>query len=380
MALINTLHFADCHLESDAVSTLDTIRGIESIIHEVPPETLDVISFSGDVFDKAIIVPASKLPHIVKFASRLIKYALKHNILLRFLEGTPSHDRKQSELFVALAEAMGATHLVEYFPELTLHHEPTLGINVLYVPDALNHDNAVTLRQAQALLKKNGLTKVDMMATHGSFKYQVGLILSRPHHLEQPWMDMCRFYIVNGHVHGMSTYGGIILVPGSTNRTCHGEERAKGAILTTINTETGDKSWKFLENKHATIFKTEDVKGFSLESIITLIESLIETKQVVKGSNLRLMMNAEDDGVKSFAKLRIRFPTLKLKREVKTPDKEEKETVDIRSEVKGVSITYTNLADMLSTCLLLEEGESPNEYMTLLNTHLEKCKNGVRIR
>ena len=374
--LETTLHFADVHLESDAVVTKDTLKGIWGIIDEVCPTTLNKISFSGDVFDKAMVVPASKISLIIKFAGELLDFCEKWDIVLDFLEGTPSHDRKQSELFVDIAKLKGLSHRINYYPDLCIVICPRTGLSTMYIPDEWNHDNEVTLQQAQALLKKHSLTKVDMMSMHGAFKYQIGLILTRPHHLEQPWMDMCRYYIVIGHVHGQSTYGGIILVPGSTNRTAHNEERAKGAILTTVDTETGDKSWKTIANKHATIFATLDVRGKTLADVMDVMRGLTHPK----GSNIRLLVNPEDPALPSFGAIKNLFPDYKVKRKI-AEDKKAKEEADklsFHSEVKGVSLTYHNIGSLLGEHLKDTLGVDAAAYMEILNEHVDKCQNGVR--
>lgn len=373
-----TLHFADVHLESNAVTTESTITGFWSVVLTVEPTTLDAIVIGGDLFDKAMLVPASKIALILKFASDLLEYCDKYNIVLRILEGTPSHDRKQSEIFVTIAAIKNLSHVVSYHPELELVKDPVTGLNILYVPDEINHDNELTLKQAKALLRKHGLEKADYIIMHGSFKYQIGEVLTRPHHLEQPWIDLCNFYIVCGHVHGHSTFGKKILVTGSTNRTAHNEEKVKGAILTTVNMETMTSEWAFLENKHATVFETIDVRGKPIRDIVQLLNDITSPP----GSNIRLLLNKSDDALKSFAMLKTVVPTMRLTRKVADEkilkEKEAAKVFDMAA--KGISVTYDNLDTLMSQRSLSTDKFSSEVLMDVLTKHVKGCKDGIRSR
>ena len=60
-----------------------------------------------------------------------------YNIILRILEGTPSHDWKQSKLFIHLNDLTKAGTDVKYIDSLSIEYIDKFGINVLY-PDEIS--------------------------------------------------------------------------------------------------------------------------------------------------------------------------------------------------------------------------------------------------
>src|SRR5690606_24238089 len=103
------------------------------------------------------------------------------DVAVRVLEGTPSHDREQSKRFVVINESVGkiGADLV-YIDELSIRYEERFDMNLLFVPDELNHDPNITLAQVQELMAERNLEKVDFAFMHGQFEYQL------PSHVKAP--------------------------------------------------------------------------------------------------------------------------------------------------------------------------------------------------
>ena len=275
---------SDIHLGHKTVSADFIIENLERAFPDnAETAALDIIFLAGDVFDKLLNMANPAWPDVLLWASRFLKLCKKHNILLRVLEGTPSHDWRQSNIFPVMNKATDAGADLKYVKTLSIEHIEQYGITVLYVPDEWENDTEKTLAQVRELLKAQGLDKVDFAIMHGQFEFQLPPHVAAQKHDSQAYLSLVRELICIGHVHEYSTFDRII-AQGSFDRLNHGTEIAKGHVR--VSYTNGERSVTFVENHGAKRFDTLDCMGLSLAETLTKINEHAAT--LPKGSHIRI--------------------------------------------------------------------------------------------
>lgn len=249
---------------------------------------LNTIYIAGDWFDRLITYPNKDLEIAEDLMNYFLRLCLKHDIQLRILEGTPSHDWKQPKRFLHLNKSIGAD--LKYFDDLTIEHNDVYGIDVLYIPDEYDPDTDKTFFDVKKKMNELGLEKVDLAIMHGQFNYQLPEIAKVPKHNEDNYLNIVRYYILIGHVHVYSTYDRII-AQGSFSRLAHGEENPKGYVRINLY-PNGNMNAKFIENKLATKYVTIDVGGYNIDDAFKKIKDI--TSKLPPGSYIRLKANKGD--------------------------------------------------------------------------------------
>lgn len=337
---LNGASISDIHLGNARTNTFHITKNLRAAFPDSPETALlDFILIAGDVFDKLLTLPQEEVEEILAWIAEFLEICRKYGIIVRVLEGTPSHDWKQSRLFTDINESMGCPVDLKYVDTLSIEIIEELGgISILYVPDEWNADANVTWLQVNELLKQHGLDKVNIACMHGSFDYQLP-IESIKNHSSERYKSIVSDYIVIGHVH-IRTENGIILAQGSFDRLSHGEEAPKGHYRFTISPE-GNKHW-FVENKGAKLYLTIDCREKDLESLIKYLDGIAHYPD---GSALRLLLSRESALARDIREVRKRYPQFKVTTqldELKVP-----EALAVRQEAKATSkpitVTPTNI-------------------------------------
>lgn len=247
---------------------------------------LDMIVLAGDVFDGLLQLPDDEVTEIKVWVTYMLRLCKKHDILLWVLEGTPSHDWKQSKLFQTLNEVTGIGADLKYVKSLSVEYEQRHDVWLLFVPDEITNSTETTLSQVHDLLRAKGLTHVDYAFMHGQFEYQLPPIVKAQKHSSEEYLKIVRHLIFIGHVHIHSRLDRII-AQGSFDRLSHGEEGPKGHVRAYRRGNEHDVV--FVENKQALRFVTVKCEQMTLvdtlEEIAKQVEGLPEDAFVrVKGS------------------------------------------------------------------------------------------------
>lgn len=267
---------SDIHLGHRLNPTKNILEGLKFLLDLDKPNifSLDIIFIAGDLFDSALWFSNEDVTRSLLFVRELMQWCETFKVKLRILEGTPSHDRKQSRNLIPISQTFKNLDF-KYVETMCIEFFKDLGLTCLYVPDEFGG----SAKEAQKLIEKelnlNNLTAVDIAIMHGMFKYQVPEITNdRFKHEEQFFLKIVRFFINIGHIHVFSTFERII-AQGSTDRLCHNEEKPKGGCMMTID-RLKENYFQFKENKLATVFKTIVIKSKDLE------KNLAEIKNKVK--------------------------------------------------------------------------------------------------
>lgn len=303
---------------------------------------LDMICIAGDIFDKLLINSSKDYILSVSWLTELIMYCKKYNIMLRILEGTPSHDWKQAKLISSLIEKLNIEIDYKYIDTLYIEKNDKLGISILYLPDEYNKSAEKTFKEVKLLLKKNKLLKVDIAFIHGQFHYQLPMVKLESSHSMEDYLNIVKYYISIGHIHTSSVYERII-AQGSFDRLAHNEEEDKGGVLINIYKD-GSMDFKFLKNHNAMVFNTYRFDKEGLKEIIKKIDK--EVKKLPDNSNIRIISNNEDFLSKNIKDIRDRYFMYNVK--VDKPKVKEETKFTLLANIKKIDTFHITPDNILS--------------------------------
>ncbi len=333
---LNIASISDIHLGHNKNVAADIIKNLDAAFPDnAETAKLDLLLLVGDVFDTLMFLSADDVGYIKLWIARTLRIAKKHNIVVRVLEGTPSHDRKQSLLFTLINEMAEIGADVKHVTELSIEHIDRFGIDMLYIPDEWTDSPEKTFEQVVDLMHAKGLSKVDFAMMHGAFNYQLHPAAKAPRHSEQQYLSIVREYIFVGHIHTHSTYKRII-AQGSFDRLAHGEEEAKGHVRVSYDAE-GHRRVKFVENKGARIFKTINCTALEIPEIIEKVGSVL--MNLPADVYVRIEAESTNPIFATFEVLIRQFPLVtwsKLPRE-----DEEEESINIITDEEDIFIPIT---------------------------------------
>lgn len=313
---LNMAVFGDVHLGNALTKANETIQGlIKMFPRNKATAELDLIVIEGDLFDEGLMYNSEYLPNIQTWMIWLINRCVEYNIVLRCLEGTPSHDNKQPKNFLTLIEAMGVDIDFKYIDDLLIEEHPVIG-TVLYVPDEWSTSPDHTYQSAKSLMATYGLTQVDYAIMHGAFEYQLPPIAAEVTHNSKAWQELVRYAIFVGHIHQRSKRGKIEAA-GSFDRHTHGDEAPKGHLRATLTSEGINTT--FVENLLAKKFITIDCRDLSVEDAMTKIKKQLD---IPKGSFIRLLALTTDNTSTAASFLAAEYPHYHWKVEIKSSEAE----------------------------------------------------------
>lgn len=366
---VRIVSISDSHLGHRNVSVDQMVNGYKNMFKSLEdPSSIDFIVHGGDFFDTGLSLASGDVSVIQSFIRWLLLFCSKNGIRLRVLEGTPSHDRKQSRQFIVINDTLDDKRKTDlkYISTLCIDREEEFGLNFLYVPDEIRANCEETYLDALSLLAEKGLDKVHFAFMHGNFKYQIPAIAHLDAHVEKNYLDIVQYLIFIGHVHTMSEYDRI-KAQGSTDRIAHGEEEDKGMFDARVDLPTGNYKLKFIVNKWSAIFKTFDVTG--LEVDVAAKKVVKELESFKPPANFRLHIPRDEVFIGMFNELKKQYGefnwTLKQEKVNKVEDNAEIDIEDFSSKLVNEDTLVKHVKDKL-----LENGVADvniSESLKLLN-------------
>lgn len=337
----------DVHLGHRNTDTAHIIKNLYKAFPDTPAfGELDLFIIAGDLFDDQLDYSDPNLALIDKWMNDFLRQCKKHDVILRVLEGTPSHDWRQSANmdYANRHGKIGANF--KYVDTLSIEHIQELGINVLYVPDEWKHDLDDVWLDVQRVMAEHQLSKVDFTVLHGAFEHQLPDHVPAPKHQCSRYQNITRYFVFGGHIHKRSQNGNI-LAAGSFDRLTHGEEEAKGYLW--VHTKpSGQHVIRFVENPGAKLYKSLDCSGDSLDLAADKLHQLVLS--LPEGSHIRILANKADPIVMSLTELRTKYTDHHLTTKVMDGDKGKREAVDrIITPFTPAAITPDNLFDLVMT-------------------------------
>lgn len=315
---------SDIHLGHPTNSTAKIISRLDKILsNDSFLKKIDLLILVGDVFDQLLNMSDPNGLLIDDWIARLLRICYRNKVTVRVVEGTPSHDRKQSTRFESINEintqaGYGPTKL-KYVSELSIEHIDEFDINVLYVPDEWGPTTDDTFDQVIKLMNDRQLETVDFAFMHGMFEHQLD-IPGLPCHSSEKYLRIVKHLIFIGHIHKYSSFDRIY-AQGSTDRLNHGEEEPKGFLFADI-LESGDYKVAFIENKEATIYKTIPVYQSDMVDALIYLEE--EVKDFPAGSKVRIETTKGNSICANLSLVKERWPlfTWTLKNDEKVVKKQ----------------------------------------------------------
>jgi len=324
---------SDVHVGSKRNETKYILENLYNCFsNDLHLSNLDIVFIAGDFFDDLLTYPSVDAGLIDMWISRFLKKCNKYNIVVRVLEGTPSHDRQQSVRFDVIANIhCNVSHSyvdIAYIKTLSVEYIEKFDINVLYVPDEWNHETSVTLTEVKELLQSKDIDKVDIAIMHGLFDYQMdGMIKDNIKHNSKEYLELVKGLIFIGHIHKHSSLDRIY-AGGSFDRLAHGEEESKGYLDATLNPDYS-YTVSFIENTNARKFLTINCPYEDVEINLKRIDKKV--KLLNTGSYVRITSKQGNAITSSLDTVRKRWPLLNWSMLIK--DKDEKEdTVNVIDE------------------------------------------------
>lgn len=330
---INILSISDIHLGHKKTTTDFIINNLNKYVtNDLVLKDINLLFIVGDLFDQQLTLSSKEIILIDLWIAKLLKLCKKYNISLRVLEGTPSHDRKQSERFITISSIMKDNYDdqidVKYVDNLSIEYLDKYNINILYVPDEWSNSVNETFIQVKNLLKSKSLSKVDYSLIHGMFDFQCPDIKNIEKHSSKDYLEITNNLVFIGHIHQHSKFDRIIS-HGSFDRLSHNEEEPKGFIIANIDKEF---NVKFIENKNAKKYITINISNLNSEDALNKIDKVI--KKIPKKSFIRLKGEKNNSIFNNLNFFRTKYEDYFFS--TKVIDVEEKYDI-----VKDVEKTYT---------------------------------------
>jgi len=342
---------SDIHLGNSRNKTRDIVN---NMIAEISRHTdVDMIILAGDLYDRILSFGSDEAITSIAFMTWLVDFSKKNDIILRLLEGTPSHDFGQCAVF---EEMFGNDKDIDfrYVSDIEVETISKFNINILYVPDEARKTVEETMHVIDTLREGKD---IHIAVMHGQFHYQLPFKLESS--FEEDRFKFVEYFIFIGHVHEFNPKGKII-PQGSFDRLAHGNDGPKGYIRFRINPNTGG-SYKFIENKNAKLFDTIIIKT----SDMTKASAQLQKKLLGYPSDyLRIEVRDESIDTTVLVDLaRKHNVTLTVKDKTKTKEIDEETTL---LESTQFSITPDNVST-----LLLARIEVTDDTKTIINSELK---------
>ncbi len=338
---------SDIHLGHNRNTADEIIKNLDSAFPDNSETAeLDLIFIAGDVFDTLLYLSSEYAGNIKAWIARLLRIAKKYDIVIRVLEGTPSHDRKQSNLFTLINTIADIGTDVKHVTELSIEHLDKFNLDILYIPDEWTDSPEKTYEQVIDLMHGKNINKVDFTVMHGAFTYQMHPAAKSPSHNEEQYLSITKEYIFIGHIHTHSVYKRI-LAQGSFDRIAHGEEEPKGHLRIKYDSD-GNRRIKFIENKNAKVFRTINCSGLDVEQTIEKVKEIVSILPMT--SFVRIEAERKNPIFSTFEVLIRLFPLItwsKLPR-----DEDEEENVNVVQDEEDVFIPITITKDNIVPLLM----------------------------
>jgi len=279
----------------------------------VEKHTPDYVFFLGDFTDGQQQMYSKASLALYEFIRWYLHFAKSKGIVTYLLNGTPSHDWKQHELFRHFNNLFGINAIVYYIDKLSI---VTLenGLNALFIPDRWNGDSSKTLEEVYELLKERNLDQVDYTFVHGEFDFQLP-VTSAAAHSSVAYLAITRYFIHTGHIHNDKTFDRIIST-NSFDRIRFGESERKGGVLSTL---IGDQAtYQRLYNDNALPFITINSEADDLMMLYSEIERVGHVKS---GSQFKIIMKEALYLANVFREIDRRYPTYIIQYEMEMVEK-----------------------------------------------------------
>lgn len=269
---IRMIQTGDIHLVHGRTPTWNVIRTLNYMFYENESlKDVDIVVIAGDVWESITTLSNSDAEMSRQWIRRFVEDCAANGVILRVLEGTPDHDRKQSSEFVLHETTCNVRHITELCVEFI---EP-LGLWFLWIPDEIRINHEEIWKATCEVMAAAGLEKVHFAIVHGGFDFHFPPEWGIPAHDTKRYSSLVEYAVLCNHIH-KAGHREKVWGPGSPDRLAHGEEGAKGYHRITVNVPNNSMELQWIENPYAWTYRAINVRGKTLEEIIPLARSVAE--------------------------------------------------------------------------------------------------------
>ena len=285
---------SDWHLGNSRVPSINICDRLRATLFP-QLEDADLLNIGGDIWDTLLSL-SNESNSIVAFVIDLLRICSDHNVTVRVLLGTFSHDRGQSSIFEIYHEKCQFTNDLRYIDKVYLEEITALNVRILYLPDDLPYDSSDACLAAVAeMMSVRGWTWVDYVFGHGYFEHMLPPGIPRKPKCTfriAQFTPFVRRYVCMGHIH-LSDVSGQVIYNNSFDRIAHGEEDPKGFMV--IKDLGISAKLRFIENKLATKFITIDLSKYTdKETVGQKYLDLVKTKFKGRSGYVRVIHSSAE--------------------------------------------------------------------------------------
>lgn len=341
------LSISDIHLGHKRTTTDFILNNLNKYVsNDLLLKDINLLFIVGDLFDQQLTLSSKEIVLIDMWIAKLLKLCKKYNITLRVLEGTPSHDRKQSERIMTLSSIMKDNYNdeidVKYIDTLSVEYIDKYSINVLYVPDEWSNSTVDTFREVKNTLKNKSIKKVDYSLVHGMFDFQCPDIKNIEKHVSKDYISITEKIVFIGHVHQYGINDKIVS-HGSFDRLSHNEEEAKGFVIAEV--KDNETNIRFIENKGSKKYITINISKLSSEESLLKIDKVI--KKLPKKSYIRLKGEKNNPLFNNLNYFREKYLDYNFSTKVTEIEEKYELVKDIEKTYVPIILNENNIKDLL---------------------------------
>lgn len=250
-------------------------------------ENIDMITISGDLFDRVLTANEYGTTLALEFIQRLIDLYIPE-IAIRIIKGTRSHDFNQLDILKVFKEKAGSHFKIIEKNEVEVFN----GYKILYLPEEYPTDYDDFYKENLLGVEDKvydfiiGHGMIDFIAFTGYEDDSENRVHGTPTHKADDLIRVTKGPIIFGHIHEKQEYKDKIYYTGSYSRYSFDTPSEKGFMVFDIDDDDPSKfKMTFIENTKAPTYAVLDIDKLNLEGIddhVKYIKELSDKYDFVK--------------------------------------------------------------------------------------------------
>lgn len=250
-------------------------------------ENIDMITISGDLFDRVLTANEYGTTLALEFIQRLIDLYVPE-IDIRIIKGTRSHDFNQLDILKVFKEKAGSHFKIIEKNEVEVFN----GYKILYLPEEYPTDYDDFYKENLLGVEDKvydfiiGHGMIDFIAFTGYEDDSENRVHGTPTHKADDLIRVTKGPIIFGHIHEKQEYKDKIYYTGSYSRYSFDIPSEKGFMVFDIDDDDPSKfKMTFIENTKAPTYAVLDIDKLNLEGVddhVKYIKELADKYDYVK--------------------------------------------------------------------------------------------------
>lgn len=250
-------------------------------------EDIDMITVSGDLFDRVLTANEYGTTLALEFIQRLIDLYIPE-IDIRIIKGTRSHDFNQLDILKVFKEKAGSHFKIIEKNEVEVFN----GYKILYLPEEYPTDYDDFYKENLLGVEDKvydfiiGHGMIDFIAFTGYEDDSENRVHGTPTHKADDLIRVTKGPIIFGHIHEKQEYKDKIYYTGSYSRYSFDTPSEKGFMVFDIDDDDPSKfKMTFIENTKAPTYAVLDIDKLNLEGVddhVKYIKELSDKYDFVK--------------------------------------------------------------------------------------------------